>query len=206
MKKPVSIKLVANFCVTYGKEDKIMSRLGKTPIPIPKGVQITLEGKLIKVKGPKGQLEKKLAEEISVKVETEEILVIIKEKLPPEKRPLHGLYRSLIENMIFGVTEGFEKRLSLIGVGFRASMKGKDLDLKIGYSHPTLVKIPDGITIKVEKSTQIIVSGCDKQLVGQIASNIRACRRPEPYKGKGIRYVDEYVRKKAGKTAAKGAP
>ena len=183
-----------------------MSRLGKTPIPIPKGVQVTLEGKLIKVKGPKGQIEKPLADEISVKIENDEILVIIQEKLPPEKKPLHGLFRSLIENMITGVTEGFEKKLSLIGVGFRASMKGNDLDLKIGYSHPTLVKIPEGVTVKVEKATQVIVSGCDKQIVGQVASNIRSCRKPEPYKGKGIRYVDEYVRKKAGKTAAKGAP
>ena len=183
-----------------------MSRLGKTPIPIPKGVQVTLEGKLIKVKGPKGQIEKQLADEISVKIENDEILVIIQEKLPPEKKPLHGLFRSLIENLIVGVTEGFEKRLSLIGVGFRATMKGNDLDLKIGYSHPTVVKIPQGVTVKVEKSTQVIVSGCDKQIVGQVAADIRKCRKPEPYKGKGIRYVDEYVRKKAGKTAAKGAP
>jgi len=182
-----------------------MSRLGKTSIPVPKGVQVTLDGNLIKVKGPKGQLEKQLPKEVSVKFENDKILVIIKEKIAPEKKPYHGLFRSLIENMVHGVFEGFEKRLSLVGVGFRASMKGKDLDLKIGYSHPTIVKIPDGINIKVEKPTQIIVSGCDKQMVGQIAANIRSCRKPEPYKGKGIRYVDEHVRKKAGKTAAKGA-
>jgi len=179
-----------------------MSRLGKTPIPLPKGVELNVSKGEVQVKGPKGTQTVVIPNGIDVKVEEGNVTVLYDEKsgLP---KPRHGLYRSLINNAIIGVSDGFEKKLSLIGVGYRAAVKGDVLDLSLGFSHPCQLSIPADVKVAVEKSTQITVSGVDKQRVGQFAANVRAVRPPEPYKGKGVRYVDEYVRKKAGK-AAKG--
>ena len=177
-----------------------MSRLGKAPIPLPKGVEVKGSKGEIEVKGPKGTLKKHFPEGILIKVDETQVIVEFDEKsgLP---KPMYGLYRSLLNNAIIGVNEGFKKELSLIGVGYRAAVKGNTLDLQLGFSHPSQLDIPSSIQVSVEKSTLITVSGIDKQVVGQFAANVRALRPPEPYKGKGVRYVDEYVRKKAGKSA-----
>ncbi len=178
-----------------------MSRVGKKPITVPKGVDVIVKGGTVSVKGPKGSLELELLDAVQAKVEDAQVLV----ELVREGRRLNrwqGLFRSLIQNMVTGVTEGFQKQLELIGVGYRAAVKGNNLDLQLGFSHPTEVPIPDGIAIKVEKNI-ITVEGSDKQSVGQFAASVRALRPPEPYQGKGIRYVGEYVRRKAGKAAAK---
>jgi len=179
-----------------------MSRYGNSPIPLPGGVEVKKAGNIVNVKGPKGQLEVEVKTGIEVAVEETQVLVSRDEKslLPVA---MHGLYRSLINNMVIGVDKGYEKRLSLIGVGYRAAVAGNLLDLQLGFSHPTKVEIPQGINVKVEKATTIIIDGIDKQVVGQFAATVRALRPPEPYKGKGVRYENEYVRKKAGK-AAKG--
>ncbi|GAB5412256.1 MAG: 50S ribosomal protein L6 [Chlamydiales bacterium] len=178
-----------------------MSRLGKRPIPLPQGVEIKREKSKLSVKGKLGNLELDVPEAVKIAVADGNINVDIEEgKLP---RPMHGLYRSLIQNAVTGANEGFKKELTLIGVGFKAAVKGQKLDVSVGYSHPCEVDIPKGVDVKVEKNTTILISGMDKQVVGQFASDVRAMRKPEPYKGKGIRYKDEYVRKKAGK-AAKG--
>ncbi|PIS00276.1 MAG: 50S ribosomal protein L6 [Chlamydiae bacterium CG10_big_fil_rev_8_21_14_0_10_35_9] len=174
-----------------------MSRLGKKPIPLPKGVEVKLTADEIFVKGPKGQLQLKLMQGISVQQEENEL----KLSRQDSNDAYHGLYRSLINNLVVGVSQGFEKRLSLVGVGFRAAVSGNKLDLQIGFSHPTSVEIPSDIQVKVDKGTTIILVGPDKQKLGQLAAQIRALRPPEPYKGKGIRYEGEYVRKKAGKAA-----
>jgi len=177
-----------------------MSRLGKTPIPLPKGVEIKASKEGVEVKGPKGTIKQSFPEGILVRVQESKVIVELNEQkgLP---KPMYGLYRSLINNAIVGVSDGFEKQLSLIGVGYRAAVKGDVLDLQLGFSHPSQLKIPSELKVTVEKSTLIKITGLDKQLVGQFAANIRAVRPPEPYKGKGVRYVDEYVRKKSGKTA-----
>lgn len=180
-----------------------MSRLAKKPIELPKGTEIKFENNTVVVKGSKGQLTLDVKEGIDVKVEDTNLWVSLKEHTKLKKAFL-GLYRSLIGNMVEGVNKGFEKRLQLIGVGYRAAVKGNDLDLQVGFSHPTAMPIPEGIDVKVEKSVAIVISGINKQEVGQFAADVRAKRPPEPYKGKGIRYEGEYVRKKAGK-AAKGA-
>lgn len=179
-----------------------MSRLGKTPIPLPKEVEVKGSEDLIEIKGPKGTVKAKLPKGILIKVSENQVLVEFDESsgLP---KPMYGLYRSLLNNHIIGVSTGFEKQLSLIGVGYRAAVKGDVLDLQLGFSHPSQLQIPSEVKVAVEKSTLIKVTGIDKQVVGQFAANIRAIRSPEPYKGKGVRYVDEFVRKKAGK-AAKG--
>jgi len=178
-----------------------MSRLGKKPILLPQGVEVKREKAKVSVKGKLGNLELSVPEEIEIKVEDNAVIVDLKEgKLP---LPMHGLYRSLIQNAVLGISVGFTKELTMIGVGFKAAVKGQKLDLSVGFSHPCEVEIPKGIQVKVEKGTSILVTGIDKQVVGQFAADVRAVRRPEPYKGKGIRYKDEYVRKKAGK-AAKG--
>ena len=179
-----------------------MSRLGKTPIPLPKGVEVTVSKGEVQVKGPKGNQTVLIPHGIDIKIEEGNVTVVYDEKsgLP---KPRHGLYRSLVNNAVVGVSDGFAKQLSLIGVGYRAAVKGDVLDLSLGFSHPCQLKIPSDVTVAVEKSTLITISGVDKQRVGQFAANVRAVRPPEPYKGKGVRYVDEYVRKKAGK-AAKG--
>lgn len=179
-----------------------MSRVGKQPIPIPSGIKCELKGKHLKVKGPKGELESDFVPRIDIALNENEILVTRLSDIPKE-RALHGLTRALINNMIVGVSDGFEKVLNIVGVGYRASMQGKSLNLVLGFSHPVLIDPPDGIEFAVEGTQTIKVNGISKQLVGQTAANIRALRKPEPYKGKGIRYRDEYVRRKVGKAGIK---
>lgn len=179
-----------------------MSRKGKIPVKIPSGVQVKMEGNILNVKGPKGTLTQEIPSKILVKVDEGTIVVSLKDD-NPEDNNMYGLYRALIHNLVQGVGSGFEKRLEMIGVGYRANVQGTLLDLQIGLSHPVKLPIPKGIEVKVDKNTQIILTGPDKQMVGQFAADIRAKKPPEPYQGKGIRYVGEYVRKKAGKTAAK---
>ena len=179
-----------------------MSRVGKQPIPLADGVDFRRDGNTIVVKGPKGELSLEIDPNIETKVEDGQIVV----KRPSDSknyRSLHGLYRTLIANMVDGVTKGFEKKLEIRGVGYRAEMRGNRLNLYLGYSHSIVLIPPEGIDIKCESNTSITVSGIDKELVGQVAAKIRSFRKPEPYKGKGIRYVGEYVREKAGKTAGK---
>ena len=177
-----------------------MSRIGKQPIPVPAGVEVAIEPELVRVKGPKGELQERVSAAMVVKQEDGQIVVS-----PPtdrgEHRALHGLTRSLIANMVEGVTEGFEKRLEIQGVGYRAQLKGKKLVLALGYSHPVEIEAPDGIEFEVPLPTRIVVRGISKQVVGEIAANIRKQRPPEPYKGKGIRYEGEYVARKVGKRA-----
>lgn len=179
-----------------------MSRLGKSPIPLPDKVEVKIADGMVQAKGPKGQLSIPAQKGISVKVEAGTLIVEKDEKVKMPKST-HGLYRALINNMVIGVSKGFEVRLSLVGVGYRAAVQGQMLDLQLGFSHPTQVRIPKGINVVVDKSVTIIISGVDKHLVGQFAAVVRGMKPPEPYKGKGIRYENEYVRKKAGK-AAKG--
>lgn len=177
-----------------------MSRIGKEPITLPTGSEIKKVGQLVTVKGPKGSLELELMDCIDVAVEGNVVTVSLKGE-ESENSKFHGLHRALIQNMVIGTTKGFEKVLEMQGVGYRAAVKGQQLDVQAGFSHPTLLDIPEGIEIKVEKNTTITLTGIDKQKVGQFAAEIRAKRPPEPYKGKGIRYRGEYVRRKAGKTA-----
>jgi large subunit ribosomal protein L6 len=179
-----------------------MSRLGKSPIALPKGVELKIEGATLHVKGPKGTLSYALVPGISIKVEGGNAVIEKDEKVEMPKTT-HGLYRALINNMVVGVSKGFEKRLSLIGVGYRAAISGNMLDLQLGFSHPTKMRIPPNVQVAIDKSVAISITGVDKHAVGQFAAAIRAMKPPEPYKGKGIRYENEYVRKKAGK-AAKG--
>lgn len=178
-----------------------MSRIGKMPVTIPEGVQVTVENNKVTVKGPKGSLSREFHNDIIIKTEDSNIIV---ERPSDQKnhRALHGLTRSLINNMIAGVVGGFQKVLVLEGVGYRAALQGKKLTLTVGYSHPVEFEPPEGIEFEVPAPNRIIVKGIDKELVGQIAANIRAVREPEPYKGKGIRYEDEVVRRKEGKTGA----
>jgi large subunit ribosomal protein L6 len=177
-----------------------MSRIGQAPIPIPQGVEVTVEGYHISVKGPKGTLELRAHPDINVRVDEGNVLVT-RHSDDRDHRALHGLTRSLVANMVHGVTEGFSKVLEIQGVGYRAAAKGKNIELSVGYSHPVPIEAPEGITFTVESPTRIVVSGADKQAVGQIAADIRKHRPPDPYKGKGIRYEGEYVRRKAGKAA-----
>jgi large subunit ribosomal protein L6 len=177
-----------------------MSRIGKQPIPVPDGVEITIEPELVKVKGPKGELQERVARDIGVKKDDGQI-VVERPSNRGEHRALHGLTRSLIANMVQGVTEGFEKRLEIQGVGYRAQLQGQRLVLSLGYSHPVELTAPEGIDFEVPLPTQIVVRGISKQVVGEVAANIRKRRPPEPYKGKGIRYQGEYVARKVGKRA-----
>lgn len=180
-----------------------MSRLGKTPIPVPKGVEVKIaKDGAVSVKGAKGQLELNLPAGLHLKQQGEELLLECDEKVIA-KQSFYGLYRSLIRNNILGVSEGYEVKLTLIGVGYRANVQGQKLDLQLGFSHPTWLEIPKTIQVLVEKGTSISIKGPDKKEVGQFAAQVRAIRPPEPYKGKGVRYENEYVRKKEGK-AAKG--
>jgi len=180
-----------------------MSRLGKIPIEIPKGTEAKISEGILNVKGPKGALGLEIPKGILVEIKDSQIVVVLDEKFKLSSA-MHGLYRSLINNMVEGTSEGFKKELTLIGVGFRAAVKGNKLDLQVGFSHPTEIEIPKDIQVKVNKSVEIVVEGVDKQKVGQFAALVRAIKKPEPYKGKGIRYKDEYVRKKAGKAAKAG--
>ena len=177
-----------------------MSRIGKEPISVPSDVQVSIEGRSVGVTGPKGSLDLDLPGEINVRQEDGTVLV----ERPNDDRKnkaLHGLTRSLINNMVIGVSEGFKKELEIVGVGYRAAKSGDGLELQLGFSNPVKVKAPDGITFDVPEPTQIIVSGINKEVVGQVAADIRSYRKPEPYKGKGIRYAGEYVARKAGKAA-----
>jgi large subunit ribosomal protein L6 len=177
-----------------------MSRIGKKPIPVPSSVTITIEPEVVRVSGPRGILEERVSRDMQIAQEGEE-LTVERPTNRAEHRALHGLTRSLIANMVEGVTTGFTKSLELQGVGYRANLKGSDLDLALGYSHPILIKAPEGIEFEVPQPTRIIVKGNSKQAVGQIAAVIRKQRPPEPYKGKGIRYEGEYVQRKVGKRA-----
>jgi large subunit ribosomal protein L6 len=177
-----------------------MSRIGRKPIPVPAGVNVAIEPELVTVNGPKGELSERIHRDITVAQEGED-LVVTRPTDRGEHRALHGLTRSLVANMVEGVTAGFEKRLEIQGVGYRAQLKGKDLELALGYSHPVPIKAPDGIEFEVPQPTRIVVRGISKQLVGETAANIRKQRKPEPYKGKGIRYEGEYVARKVGKRA-----
>jgi large subunit ribosomal protein L6 len=177
-----------------------MSRIGKQPIPVPGGVTVTIEPESVSVKGPKGELSERIPREIEVVQEDGQLLV----RRPTDRgehRALHGLTRSLVANMVQGVTAGYEKRLEIQGVGYRAQMKGKNLELSVGYSHPVPIAAPEGIEFEVPQPTRIVVKGISKQRVGEIAAIIRKQRPPEPYKGKGIRYEGEYVARKVGKRA-----
>ncbi len=179
-----------------------MSRKGKVPIPLPKDVEVKIHNGEVIVKGSKGTLSQKIPQELKLEISPKEIIVSIDESMD-DAGAFHGLYHALITNMIIGTSQGFEKRLEMIGVGYRAAVKGKDLDVQVGRSHPTLMHIPEGVQVAVDKNTTIILTGIDKQKVGQFAADIRSQRPPEPYKGKGIRYVGEFVRKKDGKTSSK---
>lgn len=179
-----------------------MSRIGKKPIEIPKGVTITKNGSSIKVKGPKGELERKVHSNISVEIKDNE-LIVTRPDDTKENKALHGLTRALIQNMVDGVLNVFTKTLDIVGVGYRAELKGKNLLLNIGFSHPIYFVPPEEIVLQTPAQTQIVISGIDKQLVGMVAAKIRSIRKPEPYKGKGIKYSDEQIQRKAGKTAGK---
>ena len=179
-----------------------MSRIGKKPVPVPQGVTVAVDGTTVTVKGPKGELSRSFADGMKIRVDNDEVVI---ERPSEEKnvRALHGLTRALIANMVQGVTEGFKKTLEIIGVGYRAEKKGKNLVVNVGYSHPVEYPEPAGITLTTPAPTVIVIEGIDKQKVGQVAAELREFRPPEPYKGKGIRYQGEQVRRKAGKTAGK---
>ncbi|HET9260451.1 MAG TPA: 50S ribosomal protein L6 [Acidimicrobiia bacterium] len=175
-----------------------MSRIGNKPIELPAGVDIKIDGNHVKVKGSKGELERSFNERIGIDLE-DGVLTVTRPDDERESRALHGLSRALLNNMVVGVSDGFRKELEIQGVGYRATMKGSGIELLVGFSHPVEIEAPDGITFEVPDQTKIVVSGIDKEQVGQVAANIRKVRPPEPYKGKGIRYAGEYVRRKAGK-------
>jgi large subunit ribosomal protein L6 len=182
-----------------------MSRIGKKPIPIPKGVTVKIAPGAVEVKGPKGQLRQSLPPGIVFaqdKAEGGEALVATLEREDGELRKYHGLARSLVANAVTGVTEGFKKELDIVGIGYRAELKGKQVVFALGYSHPIVFDIPNGIDIAIDKQTHITVTGADRQLVGQVAANIRRMRKPDPYKQKGVRYTGEVLKKKVGKTGA----
>ena len=175
-----------------------MSRIGKKPVPLPKGVTTSIDGQTVKVKGPKGELSVTLVEEVEVKQDEHGIVVSPREGFERADQ-MWGLSRTLVNNLVLGVTEGFSEKLEIQGVGYRAAVQGKVLNLQLGFSHDVPYPIPDGITITSEKPTLLTISGMNKQLVGQVAAEIRSWRPPEPYKGKGVRYAGEYVRRKEGK-------
>ena len=177
-----------------------MSRIGKMPVAVPAGVDVKIDGATVTVKGPKGELTRSFPSIMTIRQEGDEILVERPDDTR-EAKSYHGLTRTLIHNMVEGVTQGFSKKLELVGVGYRAALKGSDLEMQLGYSHPVLVKCPEGITFEVPSQTEIVVNGPSKEQVGQVAANIRSWRKPEPYKGKGIRYEGERVRRKLGKAA-----
>ena len=182
-----------------------MSRVGKQPIPIPDKTSVAIDDKLVTIKGPKGELVREIHQDMTAAVEDNQVVVTRPSDLK-KHRSLHGLTRALLNNMVIGVSEGFKRELRIIGVGYRAEMKGSRLIMQLGYSHPVLFAIPEGVTVTViGKENRIFVEGIDKELVGAVAAKIRSFRKPEPYKGKGVRYADEHVRIKAGKAAGTGA-
>ncbi|WP_019146757.1 50S ribosomal protein L6 [Timonella senegalensis] len=176
-----------------------MSRIGKLPIPVPAGVDVTISGALVTIKGAKGTLEHVVPAPIEVAREEDGSIVVSRPNDERESRALHGLTRTLLSNIVIGVTQGYEKKLEIVGTGYRVAAKGSDLEFALGFSHPVIISAPEGITFAVEGPTKFSVSGIDKQQVGEVAANIRKIRKPEPYKGKGVRYAGEIVRRKAGK-------
>ena len=180
-----------------------MSRIGKYPVPVPDGVTVTIDGQTVTVAGPNGELTREMPEGVSIALNDDGEVAVSRPDDERHSRSLHGLVRSLIANMVTGVTDGYSKALELVGVGYRAQPQGRDLELQVGFSHPVVIEAPEGITFEVPAPNRVVVSGADKVLVGQTAANIRKVREPEPYKGKGIRYEGERVRRKAGKAAAR---
>ncbi|MGI6031809.1 MAG: 50S ribosomal protein L6 [Coriobacteriales bacterium] len=178
-----------------------MSRIGKLPVPVPAGVEVKIDGTTVTVKGPKGELTQSFNSNMKISQGEDGSIVVERPDDERENRALHGLTRSLINNMVVGVTEGYQKTLELVGVGYRASVKGKNLEMTLGYSHPVVVEPKEGIEFECPEQTIINVKGIDKQLVGQTAAEIRSMRAPEPYKGKGVRYQGEHIRRKEGKAA-----
>jgi large subunit ribosomal protein L6 len=178
-----------------------VSRIGRKPVQIPKGVTVVLKDNTVSVKGPKGELTDKVHPEITIEIKDQQVIVT-RNSNEQKYRALHGLWRALIQNMILGVTQGYSKKLEIVGVGYRAEMKGRKLNLLLGYSHPILFAPPEEIKLEVPTQTSIVISGSHKQLVGLVAAKIRSFRPPEPYKGKGVKYEGEYIRRKAGKAAA----
>ncbi len=176
-----------------------MSRIGKLPIPVPSGVEVDIEGATVTVKGPKGSLSHTLPETIRIERGDDGALQIIRPNDEPESKALHGLSRTLVANMVTGVTQGYETKLEIVGVGYRVQAKGQNLEFALGFSHPVVIEAPPGIDFAVESPTKFSIAGIDKQKVGEVAATIRKLRRPEPYKGKGIRYAGEQVRRKVGK-------
>jgi large subunit ribosomal protein L6 len=197
---------VVKYFVTFGKnnkEQKVMSRIGKRPITVPAKVEVAIDGSQVVVKGPKGELSRHLPANVIVSQEGT-ILTVARRDETRTSRQLHGLSRTLVANMVEGVSQGFQRRLEIQGVGYRAQLQGRNLVLNMGYSHQVIIEPPEGIQFTVETNTVVIVGGFDKELVGNTAAKIRAVRPPEPYKGKGIRYSGENVRRKAGKTGKGG--
>lgn len=176
-----------------------MSRIGRLPVPVPAGVDVTINGNDVTVKGPKGTLSRTIAQPLSVKRQEDGTILVTRPNDERESRSLHGLSRTLINNMIIGVTEGYTKNLEIVGTGYRAAQKGTGIELSLGFSHTVVVEAPEGITLKVDGNLKIEVSGISKEQVGEVAANIRKIRPPEPYKGKGVRYAGENVRRKVGK-------
>lgn len=177
-----------------------MSRIGKLPIAVPSGVEVTIDGQSVTVKGPKGTLHQEIAEPISVERDEDGAVVVKRPNDERMNRSLHGLSRSLVNNMVLGVSQGYEKKLEIHGVGYRVQLKGEELEFALGFSHPVVIKPPEGISFAVESQTKFSVHGIDKQLVGEVSANIRKLRKPDPYKGKGVRYAGETIRRKVGKT------
>jgi large subunit ribosomal protein L6 len=177
-----------------------MSRIGKLPIPVPSGVDVQIDGRTVRVKGPRGELSHTVVEPITVERGEDGALLVRRPDDERESRSRHGLSRTLIANMVTGVTQGYSKTLEIVGTGYRVQARGGDLEFALGYSHPVPVPAPEGITFRVETPTRFVVEGIDKQKVGEVAANIRKLRKPDPYKGKGVRYQGEVIRRKAGKT------
>jgi large subunit ribosomal protein L6 len=180
-----------------------MSRIGKLPVPVPSGVDVAIEGQLVTVKGPKGTLSHRVAEPITVSRVDDGTVAVVRPDDERESKSLHGLSRTLVANMVLGVTNGYAKTLEIVGTGYRVTARGSDLEFALGFSHPVFVPAPEGITFRVETPTRFSVEGIDKQQVGEVAAKIRKLRKPDPYKGKGVRYAGEVIRRKAGKAGKK---
>ena len=177
-----------------------MSRIGKQPIPVPTGVEVTIDGQKVSVKGPKGTLDLNVADPITLARNDDGAIVVARPDDERHNRSLHGLSRTLVSNLVTGVTQGYTTKMEIFGVGYRVQLKGSNLEFALGYSHPVVIEAPDGITFAVQSPTKFTITGIDKQKVGQISANIRRLRRPDPYKGKGVRYEGEQIRRKVGKT------